>query len=70
LRSSTTLAKKLRQHAEYLKQNPKTVVTLVGYVDDAGSRSYNLAITEQRILAVKQLLRTYGTPQADSSQQR
>jgi outer membrane protein OmpA-like peptidoglycan-associated protein len=62
LRSSTTLAKKLRQHAEYLKQNPKTVVTLVGYVDDAGSRSYNLAITEQRILAVKQLLRTYGTP--------
>lgn len=54
--------KKLRQHAEYLKQNPKTVVTLVGYVDDAGSRSYNLAITEQRILAVKQLLRTYGTP--------
>ena len=33
--------KKLRQHAEYLKQNPKTVVTLVGYVDDAGSRSYN-----------------------------
>lgn len=53
---------KLRQHAQYLKQNPKSFVMLLGYIDDEGSRSYNLAITEQRILAVRKLLRTYGAP--------
>lgn len=51
---------KLHRHAEYLKQNPTTVVTLVGYLDNLGSRNYNLAITEQRILTVKKLLRSYG----------
>lgn len=53
---------KLRRHVEYLKQNPTTVVTLVGYVHDLGSRNYNLAITEQRITTIKKLLRAYGVP--------
>jgi len=51
---------KLRLHAEYLKQNPKTILTLVGYTDNQGSRSYNLAITEQRILTVRAWLRRFG----------
>ncbi len=53
---------KLRQHAERLKQDPDIVVTLVGHTDDLGSRNYNLAIAEQRLMAVNKLLRTYGVP--------
>lgn len=51
---------KLRQHAEYLKQNPKRLVTLVGSTDRQGSRSYNLALVEERLMAVNKQLRTYG----------
>lgn len=51
---------KLRQHAEYLKQNPMKLVTLLGSTDRQGSRSYNLALVEERLMAVNKLLRTYG----------
>ena len=51
---------KLRQHAERLKQSPKKFVTLVGSTDGQGSRSYNLALAEERLMAVNKLLRTYG----------
>ena len=51
---------KLRQHAEHLKQNPKIFVTLVGSAFGQGSRSYNLALAEERLMAVNTLLRTYG----------
>ncbi|MCP5247043.1 MAG: OmpA family protein [Candidatus Accumulibacter sp.] len=53
---------KLQQHAEYLKANPETSVTLIGYTDDLGSRSYNVAIAEQRVAAVRQILRAYRVP--------
>jgi outer membrane protein OmpA-like peptidoglycan-associated protein len=53
---------KLRQHAVRLKQNPKGLLTLVGYTDDIGSRNFNLAITEERLTAVSALLQTYGAP--------
>lgn len=52
---------KLRACAEYLKQNPKKTVTLIGYSDNQGSKSYNLALTEQRIAAVSSALRAFGT---------
>lgn len=52
---------KLRDCAEYLKQNPKKTVTLIGYSDNQGSKSYNLALTEQRIAAVASTLRAFGT---------
>lgn len=51
---------KLRQHAARLKDNRKARVLLVGHADDQGSRSYNLAITEERLMAVAKLLRSYG----------
>lgn len=51
---------KLRRHAERLKENPRQVVTLVGHTDHLGSRSYNLAIAEQRTAAVAELLRAMG----------
>ncbi len=53
---------RLRVHAQRLKDDPKLVVTLLGYTDDLGSRSYNLAIAEQRVNNVYQLLRRFGVP--------
>ena len=51
---------KLREHAERLKADPKLHVKLIGYTDDQGSRSYNLAIAEKRVLAAYEILRDYG----------
>ena len=53
---------KLRQQAQRLLADPKLVVTLVGHTDDLGSASYNLAIAEQRVSSVYQLLRKHGVP--------
>lgn len=49
-----------RRHAERLKANPKLEVTLVGYTDDLGSPSYNLAIAELRVNAIHKVLRAQG----------
>lgn len=53
---------RLLEQAERLKQNPELTVTLVGHADHQGSRSYNLAIAEQRINAVFSILRKAGIP--------
>jgi len=53
-------AAKLRLHAERLKDDPEKRVLLVGHTDDLGSRNYNLALAEERILSVSKLLRRYG----------
>lgn len=53
---------KLQRHAQRLKDNPKLRVTLVGYADDQGSRSIQLAKAEQRLDAVFQSLRRMGVP--------
>ncbi len=50
----------VRRHAERLKAEPKRLLTLLGYTDDVGSPSYNLAIAEQRINAVSAQLRAQG----------
>lgn len=52
----------LRRHAARLKDNPDQVVTLIGHTDPTGSRSYNLAIAEERIAAVVHALRAFGVP--------
>ena len=51
---------KLRRHAARLKANRKNIVLLIGHSDGQGSRNYNVAITEERLAAVEQLLRSYG----------
>lgn len=51
---------KLRAHAEHLKANPTLDVVLTGHTDDRGSRSYNLAVSEQRTAAVARLLQSFG----------
>lgn len=53
---------KLRRHADYLKQNPKKKLMLSGHADDSGSRTYSLAIAEERLVAVHKQLRSYGVP--------
>lgn len=53
---------KLHQHAQNLKQNPKKRLILTAHTDDSGSRNYNLAIAEDRLMAVYKLLRSYGVP--------
>lgn len=53
---------RLLEHAARLKADPELVVTLVGHADHLGSRSYNLAIAEQRINAVAAVLRGAGIP--------
>ena len=53
---------KLRRIAERLVSNPKERVSLVGYNDNQGSRSYNLAITEERLLSVEKWLKSYRVP--------
>lgn len=52
--------RKVQRHAERLKADPKLEVRLVGYTDDLGSPSYNLAIAEQRVNAIHKQLREYG----------
>ena len=51
---------KLRRHADRLKLEHKEIIILTGHADGQGSRSYNLAITEERLMAVEKLLRSYG----------
>ena len=50
----------IRQHAEYLKQNPKRVITLRAYLDSLGSRTYSLAIVQKRLDAVARALHEQG----------
>jgi len=54
--------RKLEAHAMTLKADVNLVVTLVGMTDDLGSRAFKLAIAEQRVNAVFQLLRKLGVP--------
>lgn len=51
---------KLRLHAARLKEDNKLRVRLVGYTDNQGSRSYNIALAERRVKAVYDLLRKFG----------
>ena len=50
----------LRAIAERVAGNRPATVLLIGHSDGQGSRSYNLAITEERLAAVSKLLRSYG----------
>lgn len=54
--------KLLLANANRLKGDPHLVVTLVAHTESSGSRSYNLAIAEEEIDAVRALLRSFGVP--------
>ncbi|WP_350495241.1 OmpA family protein [Accumulibacter sp.] len=50
----------LRRHAAWLKEHPDAVVTLFAFTDNLGSRSYNLALAEERINSVVAALHELG----------
>lgn len=56
--------RKLQRHAQFLKQNPKRTVTLIGYSESFGSRNYMLAIMEGRLAAVSAQLQEFGVEKA------
>lgn len=47
-------------HAAYLASHPETVITLEGHADERGSREYNLALGENRALALKRQMVLLG----------
>ncbi len=47
-------------HARYIAENPSARVRLEGHADERGTREYNVALSEQRAYAVKQLMLFQG----------
>jgi outer membrane protein OmpA-like peptidoglycan-associated protein len=52
----------LRLHAERLRANRKTRVTLIGHSEGFGSRAMSIAIADKRVSMVYAQLRAYGVP--------
>ncbi|WP_099826977.1 OmpA family protein [Oceaniglobus indicus] len=53
----------LRDLADYLRDTPATVVTLVGHTDDEGGLAGNIALSKRRAQSVRQrLIRDYEVP--------
>lgn len=50
----------LAAHGAYLAENPNAQVRLEGHTDERGSREYNLALGEQRAIAIRQVLMLQG----------
>ena len=47
---------KVAELAEFMTQYPNTVVTIEGYTDSRGKGSYNQALSQRRVNAVKEVL--------------
>lgn len=50
----------IREHANYLRANPGTMVVLEGHTDERGTRDYNIGLGERRAYSVKQAFQNYG----------
>ena len=48
------------QHANFMQNNPSVNVRLEGHADERGTREYNLALGENRALAVQEVLGLYN----------
>ncbi len=46
--------------ANYLSNNPETLVTIEGHADQRGSQQYNLALSEKRAATVADFLKSKG----------
>jgi len=51
---------KIESVGSHLKQNPAHAVIVEGHCDERGSREYNLALGEQRALAIRSYLTSLG----------
>lgn len=47
------------KHANFMRDNPSINLRLEGHADERGTREYNLALGENRALAVKEILGLY-----------
>lgn len=47
-------------HAKYLAEHPSAQIRLEGHADERGTREYNVALSERRALAVKELMMFRG----------
>ncbi|WP_455375387.1 OmpA family protein [Kaarinaea lacus] len=52
----------LREHAEFLSNNPQFNLTIKGHTDHTGSAEYNQILSEQRAQLVMDILMTFGAP--------
>ena len=52
----------LREHAEFLSNNPQFNLTINGHTDRTGSAEYNQILSEQRAQLVMDILMTFGAP--------
>ena len=50
----------LTKKADWLKNNPKTTVTIEGHCDERGTNEYNLALGDGRALSAKKFLNDLG----------
>ncbi|RMD84057.1 MAG: peptidoglycan-associated lipoprotein Pal [Candidatus Dadabacteria bacterium] len=61
---SSTVTSEERQNIEYnievLRANPSIKVVLEGHCDERGTAEYNMALGEERALAVANILESYG----------
>ena len=48
------------EHANFMQNNPSVNVRLEGHADERGTREYNLALGENRALAVQEVLELYN----------
>ena len=51
----------VREHGKYLSSSPDRLVRLEGHADERGTREYNLALSEERAKAVREILLLEGT---------
>ncbi len=54
----------LQKQAEFIRKHKGEVVTLEGNADERGSKEYNLALGNQRAVAVEKSLKLLGVPAA------
>jgi peptidoglycan-associated lipoprotein len=53
----------LKQHGQYLSDNPGERARLEGHTDERGSREYNIALGERRSVSVQSILTAQGAAQ-------
>ena len=50
----------IEAHARHLSEHPGASITLEGHADERGTREYNIALGEERAIAIRQLMTLLG----------
>ena len=56
----------IEKHAEFMKQHNNFSLRLLGHTDTRGTREYNLALGENRALAIQKILKLYGVTKVNT----